>query len=67
MNNEVQVDLATIKERLGQLELEMLVKDSQINSLDSQINSLNLELSSKEEYIKSLEKELNSKEEKEGK
>lgn len=56
MNNEVQLNLEIIKQRLANLEMEIVIRDCQIEEMRNQIDGLNIELSSKETYIESLEK-----------
>lgn len=38
--NEVQIDIDTIKERLGDLEIQLIMKDTKIMELQNKINEL---------------------------
>lgn len=38
--NEVQIDISAIKARLGDLEMQLIMKDTQIMELQTKINEL---------------------------
>lgn len=44
MNNEVQLNIDAIKQRLMDLEMEIVIKNSQIMDLTNQIDILNAKL-----------------------
>lgn len=53
--NEVQIDIYSIKERLGDLEMQLILKDSQITELQNKINEFETQNAELQNKINELE------------